>query len=162
MHLADVGVAELPQFEVDDHQAAQTTVEEQEVDPVPLVADSQTPLPADEGEVLAQLQQERLQVPDQSLFQVGLGVFVLQSQELQDERVLDLLLRRHRVFRSRRRSLAKHGGLVPREQRPLVELRGNLPVELPYRPPAPQGLGFIERPRVAVMHRQQLEVVRPR
>ena len=62
VHLAGVGVRELAELEVDDDQAAQAPVEEEQVDPVPLVADAQAPLPADEGEVAAELEQERLEL----------------------------------------------------------------------------------------------------
>ncbi len=41
VHLPGVGVGELAELQVDDDQAAEFAVEEQEVDPVPLVADAE-------------------------------------------------------------------------------------------------------------------------
>jgi hypothetical protein len=64
MHLAGVGVGELAQLQIDDDQAAQAAVEEQEVNPEPLVADREALLAADKGEVTAQLEQKRFKVVD--------------------------------------------------------------------------------------------------
>ena len=64
-------------------------MEEEEIDPEPLVPDTQPPLAANEREVAAELQQEALEVVDQGGFQLGLAVLVAQPEELQDERVLD-------------------------------------------------------------------------
>ena len=101
MHLARVGVGELAEFPVNDDQASEPSVVEQQVDPIPLVADAEPALAADEREVAAELQQEGLQVLDQGFLQLALGVLVLQSQEFEDQRILDLLLGREDVFRPR-------------------------------------------------------------
>ena len=97
VHLPGVGVRELAELEVDDDEAAQPAVEEEQVDAIPLVADAEPPLAADEGEVAAQLEQEALELPDERLLQIALGVLVLQAEELEDEGILDLLLGRDRV-----------------------------------------------------------------
>lgn len=60
MHLAGVGVGELADLQVDDDEAAQAAVEEQQINAEPLVPDAQAPLPADEGEVAAQFEQKAL------------------------------------------------------------------------------------------------------
>ena len=91
VHLPGVGVGERSDLQVDDHEASQAAVKEQQVHPVPLAADAQPPLPAQEAEVVSQLQEEGLQVADERLLQVALGVLVLEVEELQDEGVLDLL-----------------------------------------------------------------------
>ncbi len=67
-------------------------MEEDEVHAVPRVVDTQPLLAADEREVSAKLEEERLQVEDQCLFQVALGVLVLEVQELEDEGTADLLV----------------------------------------------------------------------
>ena len=72
-------------------------MEEQQVDAIPLVADAQPPLAADEGEVAAEFEQEGFEVADEGVLEVGLGVLVLQAEELEDERVLDFLLGRDGV-----------------------------------------------------------------
>ena len=55
---------------------------EQQVHAVPPAADAQTPLPAHEAEVVPQLQEEGLQVADEGLFEVALGVLVPEVEEL--------------------------------------------------------------------------------
>ena len=62
VHLSCVGVRELPEFEIDDHETPEAPVEEEQVDPVPLVADAESSLASDEGEVATQFQQEGLEV----------------------------------------------------------------------------------------------------
>ena len=98
---------------------------------------------------------------DERLFQVALGVLVFQVEELQDERVLDLLLGPHEVFGAGRPSARQHGGPVLREGGALVELGADLPVELPNRPPSPQRLGLVELTGVLVPDRQEPHVGRP-
>lgn len=70
---------------------------EDEVHAIPDIADSEAALAADKGELWSQLEQERLQSPDQRLLQLGLGVLVLEIEELQYVGVLDCLLGRHHV-----------------------------------------------------------------
>ena len=72
VHLSGVGVGEGPDLQVDDHEASQAAVKEQQVHPVPLTAHAQPPLPAHEAEVISQFQEEGLQVLDKRLFQVAL------------------------------------------------------------------------------------------
>src|SRR5712692_6903419 len=134
VHLAGVGVRELVELEVDDDQATQPTMEEEQVDPVPLVADPQPPLTTHEREVAAQLQQERFQLRDERGFQVGLGILILEREEFEEVGILDLLLRRERIVRRLRRSAAEHRRLVLGEDRALVELAADLAVELSDRP----------------------------
>jgi hypothetical protein len=52
--LTRVGWRELSELEVDHDQAAKPTMEEQEVDSVPRVTDSQSALAADECEIAAE------------------------------------------------------------------------------------------------------------
>lgn len=94
MHLAGIGMREAADLHVDDHQAAQAPVEQQQVNAEPLVIDAQTALPADEREVATELQQEGLQALDQRRFKLALGVLVLEFEKFQDVGVLDGLLGR--------------------------------------------------------------------
>jgi hypothetical protein len=64
VHLAGVGVRELVELQIDDDEAAQAPVEEQQVDPVPRVADAQPALATDEREVAAELEEKCLQLGD--------------------------------------------------------------------------------------------------
>jgi len=149
------------QLEVDDHQAAQPAVKEQEVDPVPFVIDPQPPLTDDEGEVTAQLHQERFQVLNERLFQVALGVFVFEVQEFEEIGVFDLLIRGHEILRAWFLPPDEQGCLFPRQQRPFVKLRADLAFQLTHRPAAANCFGFVELARHLFRDRQQPDVVRP-
>jgi hypothetical protein len=70
MHLPGVRIAEATDFEIDDDQAFQTSMEKHQIDPEPRVVDSQAALPADESKVVAELQQEIRQVLDQRLLEI--------------------------------------------------------------------------------------------
>jgi hypothetical protein len=82
--------------------------------PVPGVADAKPALTADEGEGSPELEEKLFEPEDERLLEVGLGVLVPQSEELEDERVLQLLLRRDRVGGLLPTSLLEHRCLVPR------------------------------------------------
>ena len=64
MHLPDVGVGERAGLEIDDEDSADT-VKEQQIDAEPFVVDSQSLLPSDEGEVVAEFQEKGFQVLDE-------------------------------------------------------------------------------------------------
>lgn len=97
VHLAGVGVSERLDFEVNHQQAAQPAVEEEEVHAIPLATDAQAALASDEGKVAAEFEQEGFKMPDESIFKIGLGLFVFEAEEFKDERVLDFFLRRDAV-----------------------------------------------------------------
>ncbi len=132
-------------------------MKEQQVDPVPLIAHAKSPLPADEGELAAQLEQEALELRDERLFEFVLGVLVFQVEELEHEGALDGVLGVGQVD-------AVHvplGRLVLRKRGAFVELALNLAVELAMGPPAAQRLGLVENAGLAGLHREQAHVVRP-
>ena len=58
VHLPRIGMRELAELEVDDDEAAESPVEEEQVDPIPLVSDPEPPLAAGKGEVASQLEEE--------------------------------------------------------------------------------------------------------
>jgi len=70
MHLACIGMAELADLQVDDQKAVKPAVEEQQIDTEPTVVQSQSPLPAHEGQVVAKFQEEVGQVLDQRVFEI--------------------------------------------------------------------------------------------
>ena len=158
VHLPRIGMAELPHLEVDDQQALQAAVKEQEVDTKPAVVQPQAALAAHEGEIVAQLQQKIGQMLDECVFQVGFRIFVLETQELQHERVFDGLLGREGVAGFGNLGLSQHGGLVARQGDALVELAVHLPVELAHRPAAAQRFGFVEGAGLRVFDREQAHV----
>ena len=65
IHLSGIGVAEAPDFEVDDDQTAKPAVKEEQVNALPFVSDPEPPLAADEGELVPEFEQEVLQVPNE-------------------------------------------------------------------------------------------------
>ncbi len=67
---------------------------------------------ADEGEIVAQLQQEGFQVTDQRLFEVALRILVLEVEEFQNERVFDLLLGPDAAFGPGLLAFGEHRRLV--------------------------------------------------
>ena len=73
-------------------------MEEHEVHSVPLIADAKTLLSSDEREVASELQQEGFHLADEPIFDVALRVLILQTQELEQVGIFDLLLRRDGVL----------------------------------------------------------------
>ena len=98
IHLADVCGRELLKLEVNQNQGMQTPVEEHQIHPVPLVIDAQPLLTANERKVVAELEQETFHVPDEGIFQFGLGIFIFQFEKLEHERVFQLLLGRGHIL----------------------------------------------------------------
>ena len=132
VHLPGISVGELADLEVNYHQAAEPAVEEEEVDAIPLVADAQATLATDEGKLAAQLEEEGLEVVDERLFQIVLGVLVLETEELEDERIAHLFVGAEGVAGLCLCALGEHGSLVPGEGGTLIELGGDLAVELTH------------------------------
>ena len=162
MHLPRVGVCEAPQPEIDEHEAAWSAVEEDEIDAEPVVANPQAALSTNEAEVAPQFEQESLEMADERLFEIALGVLVSESEELEHERILDLLLRRHSVAWPKARTALEHRGLVLRQHRPFIELALDLAIELAYGPAAAMRLIRVEAPSVRIRDGEQADVGRPR
>jgi len=59
----------------------------QQIDAIPLLADAQPTLPADEREVPAEFQEKPFQMLQERLLQLAFGVFVLQVKKLENHRV---------------------------------------------------------------------------
>ena len=118
-------------------------------------------LAAHEGEALAQLEQELLELGDQGLLQVGLAepLVLAEPGELQDEGIL------HQVGRPR--DLVPLPGqrhdprLVAAQGQPLEEQRVDLPLQLAGRPAGVDRLGLVERPGVGIIDPEQEPVVGP-
>ena len=69
VHLAGIGVREFSGFEIDEHEALQPPMKEHQIDTIPFVTDAEALLASDEGEIVAQLEQEMFKVKNQCLFQ---------------------------------------------------------------------------------------------
>jgi hypothetical protein len=155
-------VGEAPDLEVYEQQAAQCPVVEDQVHAEPGVVEPQPTLTTEEGEVVAELEEELGQVCDESVLEVALGVLVLQPEELEHERLLDGLFRCASVDCGGLGAPLQHRGLVLRERGALVVHRVDLPAELSDGPAVAQGLGFVEATRLRALNRQQLDVRGPR
>ena len=97
VHLAGVLGLEGAFLQVDDHEAAQAQVVEQQVDVEVLLADVEVILPPDEGEALAEFQQELLQVGQQAGFQFALVEGLFEREEVEDVGVFEGLARPGRI-----------------------------------------------------------------
>ena len=78
VHLAGISVGELAALEIDDDKATEFAMKEEQIDPIPFVADTEPALAADKSEIAAELQKKSFEMQDERFFDVGLGVFVLE------------------------------------------------------------------------------------
>lgn len=99
VQLAGVLGLELALLQVDDDERAQPQVVEQQVDVEILVADVEAVLPADEGEALAELEQELLQMTDELGFEFAFLEWLGDGEEIEDVGVFERLLREVRLRR---------------------------------------------------------------
>lgn len=56
MHLAGVGMREVTELQIDDHEAPESPVKKYQIDAEPLSADPKAALPSNEGEVASQFE----------------------------------------------------------------------------------------------------------
>ena len=89
---------------------------------------------------------------DQGVLEVGLGILVLEVEELQHERIFDGLLGRDGVTGLGNLTIFQHRGLVARQGSAFVKLAVGLAVELTHRPAATQRLGFIKGACLRVLY----------
>ena len=144
MHLAGIGVSELAALQIDDDETPKLAMEEQQIDAIPFVADAKATLASDKSEIAAELQKKTLEMQNQRFFDVGLGIFFLEPEELENVRVFDFFLGRERVFGFCGSAFAEHFRFVPRKRGALVKQRIDLTVELTHAPAAAQCLGFVK------------------
>jgi hypothetical protein len=71
VHLPGIRVGELSEFEINDDEASKSSMEEEQVNPVPLVSDAQPMLASDKREVTPEFQQKGLQLPYQGILKFG-------------------------------------------------------------------------------------------
>src|SRR3546814_6786799 len=81
VHLAYVGMGQRAELQVDDDQAAQLAMEEQQIDAIPSLVDAQTSLPPDEGKAIAQRSEEHTSEL-QSLMRISYAVFCLKKKNI--------------------------------------------------------------------------------
>ena len=90
VYLPSIRMSKRPRRQLDDDQAPQTAMVQQQIDPIPDVADPNPLLPGDKCEPGTQLQQEPFEMPDQGLFQFALAVFILEVEKLKEVRIAEL------------------------------------------------------------------------
>ena len=105
VHLPGVLGLELAFLQVDHDEAAELQMVEQQIDVEVAVADVQVDLAADEGEALAEFQQEAFELMQEFGFQLPLVEGLFEREEVEDVRILEGLL--HQVGLRRRQSRSK-------------------------------------------------------
>ena len=75
LHLSDVLMLQLSDFQIEQHKAAEQAVIEHQIDHEMLFVKGKTNLPPDECEAGTKLQQELLQVVDDPAFQFAFRIF---------------------------------------------------------------------------------------
>jgi len=72
VHLPGIRMGKLPELQVHDDEALKPAMKEDQINPIPLRPHAQPLLSSDEREIVAQLQQELLDAPDQCIFEFRL------------------------------------------------------------------------------------------
>jgi hypothetical protein len=76
VHLPSIRVRELAEVEIDNDEASESSVENQEINPIPLIPDAESVLAPDKSEIASELQEENLELAEQNVLKVALRVFV--------------------------------------------------------------------------------------
>jgi hypothetical protein len=116
-------------MKLEDDQAVQAAMKEEEVEEKIATADLQTEALGHEGEVRAELQQELPQVGNQGLLQLQLGMGLGQVEELEQVDVFKNLMRKGMQLSRRRRDNWR------REDDAFEPCAGKLPFQLAPAPP---------------------------
>jgi hypothetical protein len=89
LHLALEPGVELADLQLDGDQAPQGSAEEQQIEVEVVAVDGHPLLAGDEGEALADLEEERLDVPQDRCFQVLLQVGVVEAESVEDQGIAE-------------------------------------------------------------------------
>ena len=157
----NVVVLDFIDLQINEHEAAQDAVIENEVDAVVGVVERDAVLPADEGEALAQFQQKRLKMVAETGFEIGLGngVRLGYFQELEDEGIAQQI-------GGLRDDLALLGELedgLPVFSRSETQKEGRffLALQFSHSPLLAHGLLLVEAAFQRIVELQKLDPVRP-
>lgn len=99
IHLAGKFRSEVLDFQFDDDEATQPQMIEKQVEIIILAAHLKMVLAADEGEALAQLEDQRAQMVDQPLFELPFRYLGAERKKVEDVGVFDQLLSKVRLGR---------------------------------------------------------------
>jgi hypothetical protein len=160
VELAQVLVGEPVHLELDQDMALEDAVIEDQIDEAAGLADDDALLPSFEAEAVAELHQERVEVVEERVFEVGFADSVLrpEAEELEDVGIADRELGLG-LF-GRRVGQPGELGLVGGERRALEVERGDLLLERPHRPVAADALDLVESAFERVFEGDQLDEVR--
>lgn len=89
VHLPGIRMREFSKLQIDNDEAAQLSMKEEQIDSIPFVADAQPTLARDECEVTAEFDQEAFETTNQRLFQFRFRVFIFQAKEFEGEGIFD-------------------------------------------------------------------------
>src|ERR1035437_740101 len=161
LHLPQVLMGDLAEFQIDQHIAAQQAVVENQIHEEVVFVEGEPPLPRLEEEAFAHLQQETLDLADDGGFQVGLGILaaLVQAKELQYQRFLEQVARLSNGLPFPREPA--NALFVAAESEALVQPGIELALELTERPVLLPGLYLIETALVRVLDAEEEDVVRP-
>jgi hypothetical protein len=107
VHLTGVGMGELPPLEIDQHQAPQRPVKQDQIDAIPFGSDPNAFLPRHEGEPVPEFQEKPFEMPHERLFEIRLAVFIVEVEELQQIGIADFVLRGDGIVRQGNLSLGE-------------------------------------------------------
>ena len=161
MHLTRVGVRKPAELEIDNDQATESPMVEQEVDTVPGVAYPHPPLTTNESEITAEFKQERLDLPDERRLEICLRILVFETKELQDDGSLisssGVIASSSSALAPRVSAVAFLRGKVPSVRR-IANRFDDRADERSNRPAAPRSRRTAGR---EILHHDETDVVRP-
>ena len=161
LHLPEVLVGDLADFQIEQHIAAQQAVVENEVDEEVVFVECEALLTRLEQEAFAHFQQESFDLANNSGFEFGFGIAtaLLQAEKLQDKRLLEQVPRvRNGLAFLREPADAL---LVTAEGEAFVEARGELALELAHGPVLLVRFCFVETALVVVLDTEEDHVMGP-
>ena len=112
VHLSGIRMGEFSEFEVYYYKTAQTAVEEEKINAVPFIANTQTPLPSDESKIAAKFKEKVFELFDQGLFKITFRILILKPEKFKHKGIFNLFFRRNKVIRQGNSTLFEHGSLI--------------------------------------------------
>jgi len=161
LHLAEVAVTKLADFEVDQHIAAEQTVVEDQIDEEMLLVEGEALLPGFKQETFTQFQQEVFKFVDDGALQIGFGILRLfiETEEFQNIGFLEQVLGSSDKLPFGCKPL--YTLLVPAEGEALIQTGIELALEFRQRPASVRRLDFVETALVRVADGDKKDILRP-
>src|SRR5271166_286258 len=133
LHLPGMLRAEFLQLEVHGHKPPQFAMIEQQVDIKVFIVHPDPLLPRNEGETIAEFEQEGFDLSQDRGFQLSLAVAVVKPEEIEDVRVAEDQIGNEAVFIAQRSEfLLCQFGRLSREARDAYRHRFNTPYSQPF------------------------------